>query len=130
MEGLIVQPMLFGGIEVMAGITHDPLFGPLVACGFGGIFVEILADVQFRVAPLTDRDASEMLRDLRGFRLLEGYRNHPPADIAAIEEALLRLSRLAEELPEIDEIDLNPIFAFSPGAGCQIADARIHVRRL
>lgn len=128
MDGVLVQPMLGDAIEVMAGVTQDPLFGPLVAFGLGGIHVEVLADVCFRVAPLTDRDAVAMVRDIRGFRLLEGYRSHTPADLEAIEEALLRLSRLAEEVPEIGEIDLNPIFAFAPGMGCRIADARIRVR--
>jgi acyl-CoA synthetase (NDP forming) len=128
MDGVIVQSMVRGGVEVMAGVTQDPLFGPLVAFGLGGIHVEVLADVGFRVAPLTDRDAAEMVRGIRGFRLLEGYRGHPPADLEAIEEALLRLSRLAEEVPEIAEIDLNPIFAFPPGEGCRIADARVRVR--
>ncbi|MBN9119419.1 MAG: acetate--CoA ligase family protein [Planctomycetes bacterium] len=128
MDGVIVQPMVRGGVEVMGGVTQDPLFGPLVAFGLGGVHVEVQADVSFRVAPLTDRDAAELVRGVRGFRLLEGYRGHPPADLDAIEESLLRLSRLAEEAPEIGEIDLNPIFAFPPGAGCQIGDARIRVR--
>jgi acetate---CoA ligase (ADP-forming) len=125
MEGVIVQPMLGGGVEVMAGVTQDPRFGPLVAFGLGGIYVEVLADVCFRVTPLTDRDAAEMVRAIRGFRLLQGYRGHPPADLDAIEETLLRLSRLVEEIPEIGEVDLNPIFALPPGQGCRIADARI-----
>ena len=128
MDGVLVQPMLSGGVEVMAGVTHDPLFGPLVAFGLGGIHVEVLADICFRVAPLTDSDAADMVRGIRGFRLLKGYRGHPPADLDAIEEALLRLSRLAEEVPEIGEIDLNPIFAFPPSNGCLIADARIRIR--
>ncbi|MCE9562850.1 MAG: GNAT family N-acetyltransferase [Planctomycetes bacterium] len=128
MDGVVVQSMLHGGVEVMAGVTHDPLFGPLVAFGLGGIHVEILADVCFRVAPLTDVDATEMVRGIKGFRLLEGYRGHPPADVAALQETLLRVSRLAEDVPEIGEIDLNPIFTFAPGQGCRIADARIRVR--
>jgi acyl-CoA synthetase (NDP forming) len=130
MEGVVIQPMQNGGVEVMAGVTQDPLFGPLVAFGLGGIHVEVHADVGFRVTPLTDRDAAEMVRGIRGFRLLEGYRGHPPVDIPAIEELLLRVSRLVEEIPEIGEIDLNPIFAFAPGQGCRIADARIHVREV
>jgi acyl-CoA synthetase (NDP forming) len=128
MDGVIVQPMLTGGVEVMAGVTQDPLFGPLVAFGLGGVHVEVLADVCFRAAPLSDRDAAEMVRGIRGFRLLEGYRGHPPADLPAIEELLLRVSRLAEEVPEIGEIDLNPVFAFAPGKGCVIADARVQVK--
>lgn len=128
MEGVVVQPMVSGGVEVMAGVTQDPLFGPLVAFGLGGVHVEVLADVAFRVAPLTDRDAAAMVRGIRGFRLLEGYRGHPPADVPALEELLLRVSRLAEEVPEVGEIDLNPVFAFPPGGGCRVADARVRVR--
>src|SRR5262249_38943880 len=125
---VVVQPMLSGGVEVMVGVTLDPLFGPLVAFGLGGVHVEILADVCFRVAPLTDRDAAEMVRAIRGYRLLEGYAGHPPADVAALEEVLLRVSRLAEEVPEISELDLNPVFALPPGQRCRVADARVQVR--
>jgi acetyl coenzyme A synthetase (ADP forming)-like protein len=128
MEGALVQPMVAGGTEVLVGMTQDPVFGPLLAFGLGGIHVEILGDVCFRVTPLTDRDASEMVRGIRGYRLFQGYRGHPPADVAAIEEVLLRLSRLVEEIPEISELDLNPVFALPPGQGCRIVDARIHVR--
>jgi acetate---CoA ligase (ADP-forming) len=127
MDGVIVQPMISSGVELMAGVTEDPLFGPLVAFGLGGIYVEVLEDVCFRITPLTDRDAYEMVRSIRGYRLLEGYRGHPPADIPAIEELLLRLSRLVEEVPQISEIDLNPFFALSPGHGCRIIDARIRI---
>ncbi len=127
MEGVLVQPMVSDGVEVMVGVTTDPVFGPLIAFGLGGIHVEILGDVRFRVTPLTDRDASEMVREIRGFRLLEGYRGHPPADVKALEEVLLRISLLVEEIPEITELDLNPIFALPPGQGCQIVDARIRV---
>lgn len=128
MEGVLVQPMLSGGVEVMVGVTHDPLFGPLIAFGLGGIHVEILGDVRFRITPLTDRDAAQMVREIKGYRLLQGYRGHPAADVEAIEEVLLRLSRLVEEIPEISELDLNPIFALPPGQGCKIVDARIWVR--
>jgi acetyl coenzyme A synthetase (ADP forming)-like protein len=127
MEGVLVQPMLSDGVEVMVGMTQDPLFGPLLAFGLGGIHVEILGDVRFRVTPLTDRDAAEMVRDIKGYRLLRGYRGHPPADIEAIEEVLLRVSRLVEDIPVIREIDLNPIFALPPGEGCRIVDARIRI---
>jgi acetyl coenzyme A synthetase (ADP forming)-like protein len=127
MEGVLVQPMFSSGVEVMAGVTHDPLFGPLIAFGLGGIHVEILGDVRFRITPLTDRDAAEMVREIRGYRLLEGYRGHKPADVEALQDVLLRLSRLVEEVPEIKELDLNPIFALAPGEGCRIVDARIRV---
>jgi acetyl coenzyme A synthetase (ADP forming)-like protein len=127
MEGVIVQPMIAGGIEVMVGVTQDPLFGPLIAFGLGGVLVEVLADVCFRVTPLTDRDAAEMVAAIRGHRLLAGYRGKPPADVDAIQDVLLRVSRLAEEVPAITELDLNPVFALPPGQGCCIADARIQV---
>jgi len=129
MEGVLVQPMLTGGVEVMVGVTHDPLFGPLIAFGLGGIHVEILGDVQFRITPLTEDDAIEMIRGIRGFSLLTGYRNQQPADTQALEEVLLRISRLVEEIPEIYELELNPIFALPPGEGCRIVDARIGVSR-
>lgn len=128
MDGVVVQPMIPRGVEVMIGVTQDPLFGPLIAFGLGGVYVEVLADVCFRVTPLTDRDAAEMVQSIRGHRLLAGYRGQPPADVEAIQEALLRVSRLVEEIPEISEIDLNPVFALSPGQGCRIADMRIEVR--
>jgi acetyl coenzyme A synthetase (ADP forming)-like protein len=127
MEGVLVQPMVRGGTELMVGVTHDPLFGPLAAFGLGGIHVEILGDVCFRVTPLTDRDAAEMVRAVRGYRLLEGYRGHPPADVPAVEEVLLRVGRLVEEVPEVSELDLNPVFALPPGQGCRIVDARLRV---
>ncbi|HXG52430.1 MAG TPA: GNAT family N-acetyltransferase [candidate division Zixibacteria bacterium] len=127
MDGVLIQPMITGGVEVMIGVSQDPLFGPLLAFGLGGIHVEILKDVCFRLTPITDRDASEMVRAIRGFRLLQGYRGHPPADIAALEELLLRVSRLVEEVPEIAELDLNPVIALPPGRGCLVVDARIRV---
>jgi acyl-CoA synthetase (NDP forming) len=127
MDGVLVQPMISGGVEVMIGVTQDPLFGPLIGFGLGGIHVEILKDVCFRVTPITDRDAAEMVRSIKGYRLLEGYRGHPPADTTAIEALLLRVARLVEEVPEISELDLNPVIALPPGRGCQIVDARIRV---
>ncbi|MGZ8442428.1 MAG: bifunctional acetate--CoA ligase family protein/GNAT family N-acetyltransferase [Candidatus Binatia bacterium] len=129
-DGVLVQPMIGGGVELMVGITQDPSFGPLIAFGLGGIYVEILQDVCFRVTPITDRDAKEMVRAIHGSRLLEGYRGHPPADITAIEDLLLRVARLVEEIPEITELDLNPVIALPPGQGCCIVDARIRVSSL
>jgi acetate---CoA ligase (ADP-forming) len=126
-DGVAVQPMIAGGVEIMIGITDDPLFGPLVGFGLGGVHVEVLGDVQFRVAPLTDRDADELLHGIRGSRLLQGYRGHPPADVDALRELLLRIARLAEDVPEIAELDLNPVIALPPGNGCRIVDARIRV---
>jgi acetate---CoA ligase (ADP-forming) len=112
----------------MIGVTDDPLFGPLVAFGLGGIHVEVLGDVRFRLAPLTDRDADELLHEIRGLPLLAGYRGHPSADLDALRDLLLRVSRLAVEVPEIAELDLNPVMAMSPGKGCRIVDARVNVR--
>jgi acetate---CoA ligase (ADP-forming) len=103
------------------------VFGPLMAFALGGVHVEILGDVCFRVTPLTDRDAGEMIRSIRGYRLFEGYRGHPPADIPAIQGVLLRVSELVEEVPGICELDLNPVFALPPGQGCRIVDARIRI---
>jgi acetate---CoA ligase (ADP-forming) len=111
----------------MVGVTQDPSFGPLIGFGLGGIHVEILKDVCFRITPITDRDAKEMIRSIKGYRLLEGYRGHPSADIGAIEDLLLRVSRLVEEVPEIAELDLNPVMALPPCHGCLIVDARIRV---
>ena len=89
---------------------------------------EVLGDVKFRVAPLTDHDVDELIHGIRGLPLLQGYRGHPPADIEALRELLLRVSRLAVEVPEIVELDLNPVMALSPGNGCRIVDARVRVR--
>ena len=127
LEGFLVQPMVAGETELMVGVTHDPNFGPLIAFGLGGIHVEALQDVVFRITPLTDVDADEMIRSIRGYRLLAGHRGRPPADLEAIKDVLLRISRLVEELPEIAELDINPLKAREPGAGCVILDARIRV---
>ena len=130
MEGVLVQPMVTGGVEVMAGMVQDPSFGPLIGFGLGGIHVEILGDVRFRITPLTELDAADLIRSIKGYRLLQGYRGHLPGDVDAIQELLLRLSRLVEEVPEIVELDLNPIFAMPPGQGCRIVDARIRVGKI
>jgi acyl-CoA synthetase (NDP forming) len=127
MEGVLVQPMFDEGVEVMLGVTHDELFGPLVSFGLGGIHVEILKDVTFRVTPVTDRDAERMMREIKGYRLLEGYRGHPPADVPALERLVQRLARLAEGVPAIRELDFNPVFALEPGHGTAIVEARIYV---
>lgn len=127
LEGFLVQPMISGGTEVMVGLTRDAIFGPLLAFGLGGIHVEVLGDVSFGVPPLSDADAADLVRSIRGHRLFEGYRGHPPADLPALENLLLRVSRLAEEVPEIREMDLNPLMALPPGQGCRIVDARLRV---
>jgi acetyl coenzyme A synthetase (ADP forming)-like protein len=128
--GVWMQEMLTGGAEVMIGVAEDRLFGPLIGFGLGGIHVEVLADVCFRITPITSKDARDMVRGIRGFKLLAGYRGHPPADLEAIEDTLLRVSRLVDEIPEIQELDLNPLFAMPPGRGCRAADARIRCRKV
>jgi acyl-CoA synthetase (NDP forming) len=127
MEGVLVQPMLSVGVEVMVGMTRDRLFGALIAFGLGGIYIEILNDVRFCLTPLTDRDATEMVRGIKGYRLLQGYRGQPAADVKAIEDVLLRISYLVEEIPAITELDLNPIFALPDAQGCRIVDERIRL---
>jgi len=126
-DGVVIQPMITSGVETIVGIAHDPLFGPLVAFGIGGINVEVFGDVRFRIAPLTDHDADDLLHEIRGLPLLKGHRGRTPADMDALRDILLRVSRLAEEVPEISELDLNPVIALAPGHGCRIVDARIRV---
>jgi acyl-CoA synthetase (NDP forming) len=130
MEGVLVQPHLCCAAEVFMGMSRDPVFGPVLAFGLGGVHVEILQDVAFGVVPLCRRDAREMIRTIRGYRLLEGYRGHPPGDVEALQEALLRLSALCEEVDELEGLDLNPVFAREPGEGCRTVDARIRVREV
>jgi acyl-CoA synthetase (NDP forming)/GNAT superfamily N-acetyltransferase len=124
-EGFVVQRMVAGGTEMLIGVVGDPLFGPVVACGAGGVQTELLKDVSVRLNPLTDRDASEMLRSLATFPVLTGYRGSEPADLDAIEQVLLRVSLLAENHKEIAELDLNPVVAGPSGA--VVVDARIRV---
>jgi acyl-CoA synthetase (NDP forming) len=126
-DGITIQPMVADGLETIIGIAHDPIFGPLVGFGIGGIDVELLGDVRFRIAPLTDHDADELLHEIRGFKLLQGYRGRPAADVEALRDILLRVSRLAEDLPEIVELDLNPVMALSSGKGCRVVDARVRI---
>ena len=122
-----VMPMAQPGVEVLAGITTDPVFGPLVAFGSGGVLVELLDDVVFRVLPLTDRDVKTMIQETRAARLLKGYRGAPPADVAALEQLLLKLGALAEAVPRIAEIDLNPVLVHPAGEGVLLIDARVRL---
>jgi acyl-CoA synthetase (NDP forming) len=125
LNGLIVQPMIPPGVELIVGVVHDPSFGPVVACGAGGTTAELIKDVAVRITPLTDVDAHEMLRSLRTFPLLEGYRGAPRADVQAVEDVLLRVSAMVEAHPEIVELDCNPLIAQPDGAS--IVDARVRV---
>jgi acetate---CoA ligase (ADP-forming) len=125
MQGVIVQQMVPGAVEVIVGITQDPLFGPLIMFGMGGIYAELLRDVAFRIHPLTDIDAWEMIRSVRAYQVLEGWRGSKPADINAIEELLLRVSAMVQDLPQIVELDLNPVKVLNRDNGCVVVDARI-----
>ena len=128
--GALVQEFVPGGHEVIVGMTEDPSFGPLIAFGLGGVFVELIGDVAFRVHPLTDLDVDEMISEVKSARLLDGYRGGPAGDVAALKETLLRLSALVETVPEIAEFDLNPVKVLEPGAGLRVVDLRMRVRPL
>ncbi len=123
--GFLVQRMAPAGVEMLVGVVHDPLFGPTVACGAGGTLVELLKDVSVRLSPLTRSDAGSMLRELRSFPLLNGYRGTPPCDVGALEDVLLRVSALAEDHPLIAELDCNPVIVSASGA--VVVDARVRV---
>jgi acyl-CoA synthetase (NDP forming) len=125
--GYVVQEMVAGGVELIAGINDDPMFGHLLLVGLGGSLVELLDDVNVRIHPLTDRDVDEMLTGLRGYPLLTGYRGSDPVDLAAVKRLLFRLSSLAEHVPQVRELDLNPVFARSDGVTA--VDARIRLAR-
>jgi acetate---CoA ligase (ADP-forming) len=125
LQGLIVQPMASPGVELLMGVVHDESFGPVLACGAGGTSAELLRDMAVRITPLTDLDAKEMLRSLRMFPLLAGYRGAPACDVAAVEEALHGLSALVEAHPEVAELDFNPVIARADGA--VILDARVRL---
>jgi acyl-CoA synthetase (NDP forming)/RimJ/RimL family protein N-acetyltransferase len=124
-DSFLVQREVSEGVEMLAGISVDPLLGPLVACGAGGTAVEVLGDVAVRLAPLTDLDARRMIRSLSTFALLDGYRGAPPADVGALEDVLLRLGALADAHPEVIELDCNPVVVGEHGA--TIVDARVRV---
>jgi acyl-CoA synthetase (NDP forming) len=123
----MVQEMVDDGVEMVVGVTHDPSFGPLVMTGMGGTLVELLRDVSVRITPLTDRDADEMLASLRMRPLLEGYRGSPPADVPALKQLLHRIAAMVEDLPEIAELDLNPVFVRPEGQGVVAVDMRMKV---
>jgi acetyl coenzyme A synthetase (ADP forming)-like protein len=127
-DGVLVQEFVGGGHEVLIGTTQDPNFGPLVVFGLGGIYVELLQDVAFRIHPLTEVDAAEMIRETKGFKLLEGYRNQAHGDVHALEQALLAVSGLISAVPELVEMDLNPVKVLEPGSGVVVVDARMRIR--
>jgi len=125
LDGFLVQEMVEGGVEMLVGVAQDHLFGPVIACSAGGTAVELLRDVSVRVSPITDLDADEMVRSLKTFPLLDGFRGAPKADVAALEDVILRVSALVEAHPSVAEMDCNPVMVLAHGA--PIVDARIRV---
>lgn len=124
-DGFVVQRMALPGTEMIVGVVHDPQFGPVVAVGAGGVMVELMRDVSVRLTPLSREDAFAMVRELKTYPLLEGYRGSPPRDTAALEDVILRIAALVDEFPAISELDLNPVLVHENGA--TIVDARIRI---
>ncbi|GAB4112047.1 MAG: acetate--CoA ligase family protein [Candidatus Caldatribacteriota bacterium] len=122
-EGVIVYSFIPKQTEVIIGMIKDPHFGPVIMFGLGGIYVEVLKDISFRIIPIEKKDAEEMIAEIKGVEILKGVRGESPGDIQAIEDVLMKISRLVEENPEIKELDLNPIFVFEKGL--QVIDARM-----
>jgi acetyl coenzyme A synthetase (ADP forming)-like protein len=125
MQGVIVQRMVKEGIETIVGVTQDPLFGPLIMFGSGGIYAELINDVALRLHPITDLDAKEMIDSIKMAKILHGFRGSPPADTGAIQELLLRLSAMVEDIPQIAELDFNPVKVMPEGKGYWVVDARV-----
>jgi acetate---CoA ligase (ADP-forming) len=124
-DAFLVQEMVGDGIEMVVGVSHDPSFGPIVMAGMGGTLVELIRDVSVRVTPLTDQDVQDMLVDLRMAPLLTGYRGSPPADVNALTDLLHRINAMVEDLPEVSELDLNPVFVRPDGDGVVAVDVRM-----
>ena len=122
-EGVLVQPMAPAGVEIIIGMTQDSQFGPVIMFGLGGVLVEVLNDVAFRVVPLEPHDAGALIREIKGYKLLEGYRGAEPVDVNYLEQMIVRLSRLIDATPQIAELDMNPVFAYRDGA--IVVDARV-----
>ena len=125
MSAAVIQPMVTGGTEIIIGVVQEPVFGPLVVFGLGGVATDVLGDRSARLTPLTDTDAAALIRSVRVAPLLLGHRGTPPADLAALQDIVLRVSRLADDLPQVAELDLNPVIARPDGA--HVVDARIRL---
>jgi acetyltransferase len=128
-QGILIEEMARKGVEVILGASRDARFGPLMMFGLGGTLVEVLKDVSFRLAPMWKISAERMVRQIRSFQVLDGFRGNPPADIGAIVETLLRLSEMVCNHPEISELDINPLIVHAQGQGCSVADSRVMLRR-
>ncbi len=123
--GILIQEMVPSGLEVIVGSTRDPTFGPLILFGLGGIFVEVLRDVSFRIVPLTHYDAETMISEIKSAKILEGYRGQAPRDKEALIDILIKLSKFVESVNEVKDVDLNPVMLYEVGKGAKIADARV-----
>jgi acetyltransferase len=128
-NGVLVEKMATAGVEVILGMNRYPVFGPLLMCGLGGIFVELFQDVVFRLAPIQRNEARRMVRSIRGFKLFQGFRGKPKADIESIERAMVRLSEMVMNHPEISEMDINPLLVHTEGQGATVADCRIILKQ-
>ena len=128
LEGVLIQEMVKGSREMVCGIATDPQFGPMMMFGLGGVFIEVMKDVTFRVAPLTDVEAHDMVRSVKAYKLLEGARGTTPAQIDKIEETLLRLSQLVADFKFVDELDINPLMISEKNGEPIAVDARIKMR--
>lgn len=128
-DGVLMVEMAGKGVEVILGATRDPAFGPICMFGLGGIFVEVMKDVTFRLAPMWELSAENMIRQIKSFRILEGVRGNPPSDLDALKQCIMKLSQLAADHPEIREMDINPLIVYPEGGGCVVADGRIMLER-
>jgi acetyl coenzyme A synthetase (ADP forming)-like protein len=128
MQGVVVQKMVTEGIEAIAGVTQDPVFGPLIMFGSGGVYAELMRDVVLRLHPISDLDAEEMINSIKMSSLFKGYRGSPPADVGAVQDLLLRLSAMVEDIASIAELDFNPVKVMPEGKGYYVVDARIMVK--
>jgi acyl-CoA synthetase (NDP forming) len=129
MEGVVVQQLLTDGVECLVGVVNDRQFGPLIGFGLGGVLAEVLGDVRFRLTPLSVEDANELIAESRAARVLAGFRGAPEADIDAVRDVLLRLSYLVDEVPELAELDINPLLVLQRGRGAFALDTRIRIVR-
>jgi acyl-CoA synthetase (NDP forming) len=123
--GVSVQGMARKGVEVIVGMSKDPQFGPVIMFGLGGVLVELLKDVSFRIVPVAKFDAAEMIREIKGFPMLQGFRGAEPADLGALEKLIVKVSEFVEQHPQVRELDLNPVFAYKDGV--MAVDARVVV---
>jgi 4-hydroxybutyryl-CoA synthetase (ADP-forming) len=124
-KGVLVQEMVKGAKETILGASQDPTFGPVIMFGLGGIYVEVLKDVVFRIAPINEREAGQMVESIKTIKLLKGVRGERPSDLKAIADSLQRLSALVTDFPEIKEFDINPLLVLEEGKGARVVDARI-----